>query len=149
MAQSMKQGVFQLHPFALLIVEMVIVKMETVAAVRLGAVHRRIGMLDQGLWRVAIFRVDRDTDTGRDSELLHANAKYRYQSGLQACDQLFYPTAGLYVMQHDDKLVTADTRQGALIAHRQSQAFGETAQQHVALVVPQRVIDMLEPIQDR
>jgi hypothetical protein len=141
-----EQGIFQLDPFALLVVEAVIVEVEAITAVGLGSVHGGIGVLNQSLWGVAIFGIDGDPDTGRYPELLHADTEDGDQRSLKAHDELLDTVARLDVAQHDHEFIATDTCERALGAHRLSQSFSEAAQQHVTLMMPKRVVYVLEAV---
>ena len=53
----------------------------------------------------------------------------------------------LYVSQHDEKFVSGQPSHSVLFAHRSLKAFCNVLQKKVADRMPERVVDVLEPVE--
>ncbi len=117
------------------------------AAGILGAIHRGIGVLQQGLHAVPIVGKHDDADT-RAQEVVGASYQERFLEPLQ------YPgrghaqrIAGSVFRHDDDELVAAKTRNGIAFAHFANDAFCGLCQDHVSDRVTEHVVDFLEPVE--
>ena len=123
------------------------VVVEGVAGVRaLGGVHRDVGVLEQRLGVLAVVGVERDPDAGLDldGELLELEP---------LGDRLAHAGAGLDrrvgaadVGDQHRELVAAEAGDGVAGA-QVSSAARRRAQQQVAVVVAERVVDLLEAVE--
>ena len=53
----------------------------------------------------------------------------------------------LYVLEEDGEFIAAETRHGVALVHAAAQALGHDLQKPVADVVPEGVVDVLEPVE--
>jgi len=131
---------------------------EDAAALRLGAVHRHVGMPDEAVEIDAVGRVHRDADAGRDDDLLLPELQRRAQGIQQALrDQRGVVGTGK-VLGDDGELVAAEAGdgEGAVVlrprqrvdaAHAAGQERGHVLQQAVPRLVAQAVVHDLEAIE--
>ena len=117
------------------------------AAGPLGAVHRDVGALQQHARLVAVLAGERDADA-RGQRHGHLGQVERL---LEAGQQLARDGARLdrrvQVGQADRELVAAQPRDRVGPAQRGAQPLGDLAQQQVAGVVAERVVDVLEAVE--
>ena len=121
---------------------------ERVAAVgALGRVHGDVGVLEQRLGVLAVLGVERDPDArlDLDADVLElealgdrrAHAGRRVERVLGAAD----------VGEQDGELVAAEAGDRVARPQRRGQALADRAQQQVAVVVAERVVDLLEAVE--
>ena len=124
------------------------VVVEGVAGVRvLGGVHRDVGVLEQRLGVLAVLGVERDADArlDLDGELVELEP---------LGDRLAHARAGLDrgvgpadVGDQHRELVAAEAGDGVAGAQSRGQPRADRAQQQVAVVVAERVVDLLEAVE--
>lgn len=122
-------------------------KAKIVFSLFLGAVHRHVGVLGQGLYVVAVVRVYGDTDTACGAALV-SGKNDGWQKGRQYLfrnDGNLFPTGN--PVEKDDELVAAKPRDKGAVAHATFQPVGHLDQQRVAGLVPKRVVDDLEAVE--
>ena len=118
-----------------------------IAPAGLGAVHGRIGMLQQGIGRVRVPRVDADAQTGADEQFMPVQ-RHPLRQHVQDLLRHRHDVAHLrHVGQHQHELVAPQPRHGVSLAHTGGQAFGHGLQQLVAVAVAEAVVDGLEAVQ--
>ena len=119
------------------------------AAACLGRMQRRIGMLDQHIGRVAVVRIDRDADRGRDRDVLrrtgdpHRTRQRLEQLARHMGDRL----AAAHARQQHDELVAAEACHPVGAAHPLAQAAGQGLEQRIARGMAERVVDPLEVVE--
>ncbi len=119
----------------------------TVAPIFLGVVHRGIRVPDQGLCILTVGRKGADANTHRDIEVVAANAMGRRQRREHfGCRDgcVFYL---IEFRKHDHKFVSAEAADRVRDADTCLQPLRHRLQQHVSHRVPERVIDVFEPIE--
>ncbi len=117
------------------------------AAASLGAVHRRVGVLQEA--RRALRRPvgDRDADAGRHRDL-GARERERFGERLRgALGQLGGLLLAAQVLAEHHELVAADAGDGVLATHGRGQAAAHRHQQLVAGLVAEAVVDQLEAVE--
>ncbi len=121
---------------------------DAVAALRLGVVHRRVGLVQHGL-RVDLRRArgDRQADARRHDDLAPVDGEGLAQivhDRARDVDRIV--DAGDFV-QHDDELVATDPRHRVDSPPAASQSARDLDEQLVAGRVPERVVDRLEAVE--
>jgi hypothetical protein len=113
---------------------------------RLGRVHGEVGVADQvGGAQVAVPRRAGDADAGTDADDVAAELEGPLEGGPQPFGQRL----GLgrrAAARQDDELVATEPADGVALADRRGQPGGHLAEQVVAGVVAQGVVDLLEPV---
>ena len=113
----------------------------------LGAVHRDVGALDQQLGRVAVIGKDRDPDRRLDRERKLLDEDRLLEGGANPFDRREEAVVLGGLRQQQAELVTAESRCGVRRPQCTLQAHAELLEQLVAGPVPERVVDLLEPIE--
>ena len=117
----------------------------TVAA--LGEVHRDVGALHQHLARRAVVRVHRDAGARLDLEVELVDAERILERDADPRrDRERLTFAGDVGEQHGE-LVAAEPGDDAALRQHLLDARADHAQQRVAGLVPERVVDLLEPVE--
>jgi hypothetical protein len=119
------------------------------AARGLRLVHRGVRVLDQRRGPVGVAREDADADAGVDQQLGGAEReRHRQQVAHALPDDLgLGARQQRQAAQEHEELVAAAAREQVARAHGAAQAGGDLAQQAVAHVVPERVVDALEVVE--
>ena len=118
-----------------------------IAAVGLGAIHRRVGVLQQRVGRFAVARIDGDAQAGVDRQQLPADF-HRLGQGAENLLRHRHDVGDFgHVAQHHDELVAAQARHGVALAHAFAQAVGHGPQQLVALAMAETVVHGLEAVE--
>jgi hypothetical protein len=121
---------------------------DTIAASFLGREHRGIGMADQILAVHAVLGIHGDTDAGRHRHLM---LRWPQGNGLTqavqdlACD-LLGMAAMIDALEDHGELVAADARDGVHRPHRAADPARDLAQELIAHLMPERVVDELEAV---
>ena len=119
-----------------------------VAPCGLGLVHGGVGAAHQFVLVGGIVGVQGHTHAARHGEVVALHQCGLADGRNQALvDHLVKLVAVCDVAQDDDELVAAQAAHGVVCPHRLRQPARHGAQQTVANVVTQRVIDQLEPVQ--
>lgn len=120
---------------------------DAVAAGSLGVVHRRIGQSDQRLEIGGVVGIDADPDAGTDVQLVPGELE-RCQERLQRLLRHdLRIVRALQPLDHQDELVVAEAGDGIDPADHRFQAPGDPLEQVVTELVPEAVVDVLEPVQ--
>ena len=113
----------------------------------LRRVHRDVGTLDEQIDVGPVLREERHPDARLDVERQAADLE-------RATDRLEDPRKRLIERveiadaRHDEpELVSAEARDGVALANRGLEASRELDEQQVAVVVPERVVDLLEAVE--
>ncbi len=104
-------------------------------------------MLEQVLHLPRVVRVQRDADTGRHEGLLCAQLERRLQRMQDLLGDAFHAADKVQIRQDHRELVPAQARHRVGLAHAGSDAARGVDQQNVALLVSERVVDLLEVVQ--
>ena len=135
------------HAFVGLEGQLAGVELDAVAALGLGPVHGRVGVLHQGSDVLAVHREQADADAGADEEFLVVGD----EGVAEAVQQFFRHVLGVGALvqagQQDDEFVAALACDGVDIAQLFAQAPGDGFQQLVADRVAEAVVDVLEAVQ--
>ena len=113
----------------------------------LGVVHRDVRALEERPDGRAVLGIERDADARLQ---LHGHAAERERAAqgvLQAHRQLDHGAAVGYAVEQDRELVAAEPGERVAAAQDGLQAARDLDQQLVAVVVPERVVDLLEAIE--
>ena len=113
----------------------------------LRGVHGDVGALDQRLDVMAVLGMARDADRAADLQRGGVDGERLAQAGEQALGDLVGGLGADRVVQEDPELVAAEPRDGVAGAQRRAQPRGDLLQQPVALVVAERVVDLLEVVE--
>ena len=123
------------------------IELVVVASPVLGAVHGGIGVLQQGLDRLAIAGIDADAHAGGDIELMGAQPQRRGEGLDEAVGLEGGLLPGGQVFRQHHELIAAEPGEGVILAHDGLKTRGDGLQQVVAQVMAQAVVDPLEAIQ--
>ncbi|MNF58912.1 hypothetical protein D3C84_404890 [compost metagenome] len=123
-----------------------------IAARRLGAIHRQVSAL-QNIVRCAQLPLEqRNAEAGGAVVLI----SIQLVGNVQRVENLFANSLGLdscfwriliKAIQQDNEFVSAQASHGVALAYAAAKAQSNLLQQHVASVMPQRVVQCLEVIQ--
>src|SRR5471030_93119 len=149
-AERVAQPGFDAHAFLHALVHVLAVEGDVVVlavAALLGAEHGDVGQPQQRFGVAAILRVDADADAAADPQIVAVD-----QEGLgQRGQQLVRHHARLVVLadveQADGEFVAAQPRHQVLVAQHRAEAARHVAQQRVADLAAQGVVDQLETVQ--
>ena len=122
------------------------IESDPVAAGVLGVIHRRVGVHDQRLRVVAVFRIERDADARGQHQLVPRD---EVRLGDRRHNLLRDQPGVLGLIdfrQEDQELVAAVTADGVRLADARHQALRDRAQDLVADGVTERIVDVLETI---
>ena len=112
-----------------------------------GPVHRGVGASHQRVGAVAVGREQRAADAGADDQRFAAEHEWRAQCGCDLVrDPLGRRTTARAVEQHHE-LVAAPTRHRVALPHRGPQPLRHLSEQHVAFVVAEAVVHVLEAVE--
>ena len=123
------------------------VELERVAPLRLRAVHRDIGVLEQRLGVRPVIGIEADPQARGHEQLAaahHHRALHRLAHLARDRDRVLH-VVDLRGEQHE--LVAADARQRVVLAKQRRDALRDEAKQRVARAVAQRVVDHLEAVE--
>ena len=144
--QRFVQIAFQLDPLARDSIHPGLEALDAVAAALLGAVHRRIGMGDQGFRRAAIARVEGYADAAGGTQV---DARDPDRGGQRLDRSLGELDGSLLLRQRVDdehELIAAHARDRVHVPHHAAQAPRDFVQQLVAGAVTERIVDLLEAV---
>ena len=118
------------------------------AAVLLGAVERKIGLLQQFVGVLAVLRRQRNADADADDELVAGNLVRRgnlldHMAGEQGDGGRIAIAAEL----HDREFVAAEPRHRVVLGDAFAETPCDLLQQHVADRMAERVVDVLEVVE--
>ncbi|MNN44911.1 hypothetical protein D3C81_1592210 [compost metagenome] len=112
----------------------------------LGVIHRGIGMHQQVVACLAVFRIYGDAYAGGNAEIVLPDIKGLVEGGAK----LVGHRGGIFRFvdfnQHDEFIAT-EARRSVLCPDVVAYAFGDIDQQQVADVVAERVVDCLEAVE--
>jgi hypothetical protein len=111
-----------------------------------GAVQGKVSVAHQDASGFAVRRIADDAQAGADPEAVVAEVELAGHGLQQILARLFRPLDGR-LFQQDHELVTAETGHESRFRQACTDALGDGDQQQIAVLVPQRVIHVLEVIQ--
>ena len=115
-------------------------------AVALRHVHRDVGLLEQLVDRGGVRREARDPDASVDDQRAIAEEK-RLLEILEDLARGQLRTRDVRDRQQHGELVAAEPRHGVGLPQCPPQSSGHLLQHAIARVMPQRVVDLLEPVE--
>ena len=124
-----------------------LVEAHGMASVLLGAVQGQVGQAQQGLGVGAVSREQAHPHAGRRAKLLAGQLQRLPQAGQQLIGQRHRIVRRQQRGQQHQELVAAQAGRHRLPFQRRAQALGHLAQQAIAGLMPQRVIELLEVVQ--
>ena len=145
--QRAAQGALQRQALDRLRLDLLGEEAEAVLAVFLGEIHRHVGILGQRLHVGAVGRIHRDADRGRGVAFVAAQLQRLAEHGQQLAGDAFDLVAFGGLFQDDHEFVAAEPRHDVARAQRAAQPAADFHQQHVAGVMPQRIVDDLEAVE--
>ncbi len=145
--QRMSQADFELLALCELGVERPRVILEAIAAAFLRFVHRDVGGLDQALRGVAGVRIHGDADARRCVHFAVAELVFLRQHQQQFLCRRCRVAGLAEIFEANDELVTTPAAGKIADAQVLVETPGDIAQQRVADVVTQRIVDRLEAIE--
>ena len=114
----------------------------------LGVVHRQVGAAQEIVDVVAVLGRQGDADArvhldrhGRRPRRARSSACSSFQATLAA------PARSVPAEQQDPELVATEPRDGVSVAEAADEAVGDELEQHVAVLVAERVVDVLEVVE--
>ena len=113
----------------------------------LDVVHRDVRVLHQHVGVAAVVGVERDAGARREVELATLDEVRRAELAEQVLRDDARVARVAHLLQHDDELVAAESRDGVAGAQRARQPRRHLLQDLVADVVAERVVDVLESIE--
>ena len=113
-------------------------------ALGLGAGERGLRLAEQVVGRGVV--AERQPDAGRQHDLPVADQERLVEHRQQPVGQRPQPLEVLDVLGHDEELVGAEPDGGVLDAGAPAQPVGHLAEQQVAGLVAERLVDRLEPV---
>ena len=117
-----------------------------VLAIALGVVHGCVGVAQQLLLAGAVARIERDTNTGGDAQLLPGHLeRLGQQVDLLAGDA--HRVFGFGERHQHHEFIAADARHGVVAAQVATQTQRHILEQQVADMVAERIVDRLEAIE--
>ncbi len=123
------------------------VELVVVAALLFRLVHGHVGALQQIFGRLSVARKNCDPDARGDVDFTRCDRKATVELHANPVGDRGDARLGFDAFQENGKLVAAETRDGVLVAHAAADAFGGRAKDLITCVVPEHVVDLLEPIQ--
>ena len=126
------------------------VETELVAAGGLGFVHGEVGVLHQCLSVGAVLGKQRNADARRHHKLIPALDERCGEGVLDALRRLLGVAGGRLAGEHHDELIAADPRQlaaGAGVGERAAEPLGHLAEERIAGLVAQGIVDALELVE--
>ncbi len=146
LVQRAPQRAFQRQPVECLRIHVRRVELHRIAPVRLGAVHRDFGMLDQCVGVGPVGRPGRHAGAAAEHQMLVAELQrfgHRIAHLSNARGSLAFIAAAA---QHHHEVVAADTRRRVERGQRALDACGQQPQRRVAGSTAQRIVDQLEVV---
>ena len=116
------------------------------AAIRLGAVQSQVGVLQQDIEVCAVGRRQRNANARADIHHVAINnicPAYQVDNSSRQNLSLFGTASS---RPQNGKFITAKPRHHVIFPGHVEQALCDFAQQRIAVLMPQRIIDRLEPI---
>jgi len=145
--QSTLQPPFDKQPFACAGIHVGPEKLVIVAAIHLGVIHRDIGAFHHGIHITAIIGINADTNAQGNVKLMVLDL---VRQG-KCCNQFLGDMGGILRLfnfrQQDHEFVTALPADRVRCADAIHQTISNRAQQLIADLVPQRIVDMFEVIE--
>ncbi len=117
------------------------------AALGLGVVHRRVGMLDERLGAAAVAREQRDADRRRHRDRRALHLERRADGGEQLVRHLLHAGGRGVAGEQHHELVAAEARDEVAGAQRAGDAACHRLQQRIAGKVAERVVHALEVVE--
>ena len=124
-----------------------VLRRQPVATATLGRVHRVVGMTQQGLLLLAMFRVQGDADAGADLHGVSFQLVGLQQHGADLLGDGKRVSVVRNAVQHHHELIATQPRHHVRLADAATYALADFAQQQVAQVVAVAVVDALEAVQ--
>jgi hypothetical protein len=122
-------------------------KLKVLPSIVFGAIHGRIGILDQGFTVRTVFGENADAEAATNAKGVTLN----YQSGSQCIHK---PLSGnccvgyvLYSSQHDEEFISAKSGYCVLFTRTPLKPFCNVLQKEVTDRMPERVIDDFEAVE--
>jgi hypothetical protein len=106
-----------------------------------------VGVLDEAVGRVAVVREAGDADAAGDRQAAAGHLEGFRQAGHDLAGGVLAETGVWLRVHRHDELVAAQARDGVFVAEQAPQAAGDLAEQQVAHVVAEVVVDRLEVVQ--
>ncbi len=145
--QGAAQVVVQVQPFLGVGIHAFGIEAEGIAAGGLGVVHRGIGLPQQRVEGVAVFRIDGDADRCRNFRFVRLDVEGFAQHRHHFRGDLGRHFGTVQIGQHHEEFVAAMAADRVGLAHARQQPLRGVAQQHVAHRMSVGVIDGLEAIE--
>jgi hypothetical protein len=142
------QARFDLQPLLRALRHFGVEELRAVAALGLGLVHRHVGVAHQLVDVGAVVGVDCDAHAAGDVDLgtLHV-VWIPHPRDQPALDDVRHLVAVFHAVQDDDELVAAKAAHRVAGAHGIRKALRHRAQQPVADVMAERIVDVFEAVQ--
>jgi len=112
----------------------------------LGSVHRVVGLAEE-VDRLGVVASDRHADARAHEQGLGVDFEGLLQDGGDPLDRGVNLEVVLHVFDDDDELVPAEPRDGVRTSQPAEHALRDLREQAVARVVPETVVDELEPVE--
>ena len=135
-----------LEPRRAVVVALAVEQLELGAEV-LGRVHRRVGAAQQRGRVAAVVRVAGDADRRLDVHGDAADQELAIERGAQPPRDLEAGLGAVAAADEHGELVASEPREQVLLADLAAEALGDLAQQLVAALVPEDVVDLLEAVE--
>lgn len=113
----------------------------------LGDVHRHVCALQQQIGVLAVLGDEDDPHAGLDGQRQPGQLHLGLDGGLYAGQRPLGLVGRTDSRQHQAEFVAPEPGDGVDLADGAAQPFGEAGQEHVTVVVAQRVVDLLEAIE--
>ena len=113
----------------------------------LGAVHRDVGALHELLEVGGVHRVERNPDRRLDVERQPLDRERLLERAVHRTGDLLGRAGARDVCEQDAELVATEAGDGVGLAQDAVQARADLAQEEIAGVVAERVVDLLEPVE--
>ena len=118
-----------------------------VAAERLGDIHRGVGMPEQQFLVVAMLGIGRAAEAGADEQFVAVD-RHRLADDVDDLVGDDGDRLGPAQIRRDDhEFVAAQPRHRVHLAHRHRETGGRLAQDDVADLVAERIVDLLEAVE--
>jgi hypothetical protein len=145
--QRLAQTGLQSHPLERPKVDLCGEELNVVLALRLGAVHRDVGVFQQRLLVLRVLREHADADAGGHPAFMPRD-QYRLDRGRQDLARHGVHLLDIaHLLDQHDEFVTAQAGHHVAGAHTTREARGHLHEQDVAGLVPEGVVDGLETIE--
>ncbi|MNS75758.1 hypothetical protein D3C72_1092860 [compost metagenome] len=145
--QGFAQVFFQLATAAHFAVDAGDIELVAIARTGLGQGHGLLGLLQQLLGAVTVFRKQGDADGGAQADFLMVEGERRFQVIENALGQFRRFVGLLDIGLNQGELIATQACQGAKPAAVGAQAIGQGQQQLIAGLVAELLVDPLEVVQ--